>query len=56
MKEGTSINKIIFQLIRIGAKLVDEDETFILLSSLTLLYGNDTIDLEEVIAAFFSNE
>lgn len=58
-------NNIICQLISIGSKLEKKDKTPILLSLLfssyehfmtIFLYGKDSIDLEEVIAALLSNK
>ncbi len=64
-KHLNEFNKIICQLTSIGSKLEEEDKALILLSSLpssyehlmtTLLYGNDSIDLEEVTITLLSNE
>lgn len=72
MREGMSIseylnefNKIICQLTSIRLKFEEEDKALILLSSFslsyehlvtTLLYENDSIDLEEVTTTILSNE
>lgn len=58
-------NKIICQLTSIGSKLEEENKTLILLSSLllsyehlvtTMVYENDSIDLEDVTTSLLSNE
>ena len=68
MQEGTTVlehlnffNRIINELLAVDVKIDEEDKTSILLSSLpqsydhivtTMLYGKDTLDLEEVTETF----
>ena len=72
MKEGTTVlehlnffNKIINELLTVDIKIDKEDKALILLSSLpesydhivtTILYGKETIILEEVTSTLLSNE
>ena len=72
MKEGTPIhehlsifNKIISDLLNLDVKLEDEDKALLLLTSLppsyehlvtTMIYGKETLDLEEVTGTLISNE
>ena len=58
-------NKIISELLTVDIKIDEEDKAFILLSSLpqsydhvvtTMLYGKETLILEEVTSTLFSNE
>jgi len=72
MKEGTSIlqylnafNKILSDLLALKVKLEEEDKALLLLSSLlssynhlatTIMYGNDTLELEDVRQMLLNNE
>jgi len=58
-------NKIISELLAVNVKIDEEDKALILLSPLpqsydhivtTMLYGKDTLILEEVISNLLSNE
>jgi len=72
MNEGTAVlehliffNKVISELLTFDVKIDEEDKALILLSSLpeshdhiftTMLYGKDTLNLEEVMSTHLSNE
>ena len=72
MKKGTAMlgylnffNKIISELLAVNVKIDEEDKALILLSSLpesydyivsTMLYGKETLILEEVTSTLLSNE
>jgi len=72
MKEGTAVleylnffNKVINELLAIDVKIDEEDKALILLNSLpesydhimtTMLYGKETLILEEVTPTLLSNE
>ena len=72
MKEGTTalehlnlFNKVISELLAVDVKIDEEDKALILLSSLpvsydhivtTMLYGKETLILEEITSTLLSNE
>ncbi|KAF5181301.1 Retrovirus-related pol polyprotein from transposon tnt 1-94 [Thalictrum thalictroides] len=72
MTKGTSINdhlsvfnSMISELVQVGVKLEDEDQAHLLLNSMppsyeriitTLLYGKETLELDEVVSALLSHE
>ena len=72
MNEGTVVlehlnffNKVISELLDVDVKIDEEDKTLILLSLLpqpydhiitTMLYGKETLILEEVMSSLLSNE